>query len=189
MSGEDRVNIDPSVDVEYRQYEGEVDLPLVMHLVDHELSEPYSIFTYRYFLTQWPKLCFLAFHKGRAFGVVVGKQEKHKSGTDRGYVAMLVVEHAYRGYGIGSRLVEKCIEEMVKANADEVVLEAEATNLGAIRLYERIGFVRDKRLYRYYLSGQDAFRLKLLLPAASHADGGLDLQLQAATQQMASAAI
>jgi len=44
-----------------KQYEGEQDLPTVMHLVDNELSEPYSIFTYRYFLHNWPKLCFLAF--------------------------------------------------------------------------------------------------------------------------------
>ncbi len=28
-----------------------------MHLIDNELSEPYSIFTYRYFLQQWPNLC------------------------------------------------------------------------------------------------------------------------------------
>lgn len=29
------------------QYQGEQDLPLIMTLVDNELSEPYSIFTYR----------------------------------------------------------------------------------------------------------------------------------------------
>lgn len=34
-----------------------------MSLVDAELSEPYSIFTYRYFLRNWPHLCFLAFDR------------------------------------------------------------------------------------------------------------------------------
>ena len=43
------------------QYTGELDLPVVMQLIDNELSEPYSIFTYRYFLHYWPKLCFLAY--------------------------------------------------------------------------------------------------------------------------------
>ena len=47
-----------------------------------------------------------------------------------------------------------------------MVLEAEATNAGALRLYAGLGFIRDKRLARYYLSGTDAYRLKLLLPAA-----------------------
>ena len=32
--------------------------------------------------------------------------------------------------------------------ADEVVLETEVTNAAALTLYERLGFVRDKRLFR-----------------------------------------
>lgn len=46
----------------------------------------------------------------------------------------------------------------------KVTLEAEVTNKGALALYGRLGFIRAKRLFRYYLNGVDAFRLKLLLP-------------------------
>jgi N-alpha-acetyltransferase 30 len=52
----------------------------------------------------------------------------------------------------------------------QVTLEAEVTNKGALALYGRLGFIRAKRLYRYYLNGVDAFRLKLLFP---HPDPGL----------------
>jgi len=45
----------------------------------------------------------------------------------------------------------------------QVVLETEITNQAALRLYENLGFVRDKRLFRYYLNGVDALRLKLWL--------------------------
>ena len=45
----------------------------------------------------------------------------------------------------------------------QVVLEAEMTNMSAIRLYEKLGFARDKMLFRYYLNGVDAVRLKLWL--------------------------
>jgi len=45
----------------------------------------------------------------------------------------------------------------------KVVLETEITNSAALRLYEKLGFVRDKRLFRYYLNGVDALRLKLWL--------------------------
>uniref|UniRef100_A0A1B0GPM4 Uncharacterized protein n=1 Tax=Phlebotomus papatasi TaxID=29031 RepID=A0A1B0GPM4_PHLPP len=51
---------------------------------------------------------------------------------------------------------------MLNDKADEVVLETEITNTPALRLYENLGFVRDKRLFHYYLSGVDALRLKLL---------------------------
>jgi len=40
-------------DFVYRQYAGESDLPHIMALVQSELSEPYVIYTFRYFLHQW----------------------------------------------------------------------------------------------------------------------------------------
>lgn len=39
--------------IHYRPYSGEKDLPHVMTLVQSELSEPYVIYTFRYFLEQW----------------------------------------------------------------------------------------------------------------------------------------
>ncbi|XP_031104503.1 N-alpha-acetyltransferase MAK3-like [Ipomoea triloba] len=53
---------------------------------------------------------------------------------------------------------------MMESGCEEVTLEAEVTNKGALALYGRLGFVRAKRLFRYYLNGVDAFRLKLLFP-------------------------
>lgn len=41
------------------------------------------------------------------------------------------------------------------------MLETEITNTGALRLYESMGFVRVKRMQNYYMSGNDAIRLKL----------------------------
>lgn len=53
-----KVEFDAS-EIEYVSYGGEHHLPLIMNLVDQELSEPYSIFTYRYFVYLWPQLSFL----------------------------------------------------------------------------------------------------------------------------------
>lgn len=76
---------------------------------------------------------------------------------------MLAVDENFRNQQIGSRLVLKSIEAMAREDADEIVLETEITNQSALRLYENLGFVRDKRLFRYYLNGVDALRLKLWL--------------------------
>ncbi|XP_075782408.1 N-alpha-acetyltransferase 30 isoform X2 [Pelodiscus sinensis] len=89
--------------IRYVRYESELQMPDIMRLITKDLSEPYSIYTYRYFIHNWPQLCFL------------------------------------------------------------VVLETEITNKSALKLYENLGFVRDKRLFRYYLNGVDALRLKLWL--------------------------
>ncbi|KAF7819345.1 N-alpha-acetyltransferase MAK3 [Senna tora] len=150
-------------EIEYVSYGGEHHLPLVMNLVDQELSEPYSIFTYRYFVYLWPQLSFLAFHKGKCVGTVVCKMGEHRN-TFRGYIAMLVVIKPYRGKGIATELVTRSIKVMMESGCEEVTLEAEVTNKGALALYGRLGFIRAKRLYHYYLNGVDAFRLKLLFP-------------------------
>ena len=64
---------------------------------------------------------------------------------------------------VGSKLVQIAVDRMRKNRADEVVLETETSNRSAMRLYENLGFIREKLLERYYLNGEDAFRLKLFL--------------------------
>ena len=74
---------------------------------------------------------------------------------------MLVVIKRYRKLGLGRELVRRCLTVMQREGADECVLEVEYNNEGALRLYQSLGFIRDKRLEKYYLNGHDAFRMKL----------------------------
>ncbi|XP_075388491.1 N-alpha-acetyltransferase 30 [Tenrec ecaudatus] len=154
--GEDRT-------IRYVRYESELQMPDIMRLITKDLSEPYSIYTYRYFIHNWPQLCFLAMVGEECVGAIVCKLDMHKKMFRRGYIAMLAVDSKYRRNGIGTDLVKKAIYAMVEGDCDEVVLETEITNKSALKLYENLGFVRDKRLFRYYLNGVDALRLKLWL--------------------------
>jgi peptide alpha-N-acetyltransferase len=160
--------------LEYRAYRDEEDLPGIIALISADLSEPYSIFTYRYFVHQWPELSFVAVDAGRIIGVIICKSDEHKTGSIRGYVAMLAVDKTQRKRGIGKWLVREATQAMRISGCEEAVLEAEVTNHGAIALYEGLGFVRDKRLCRYYLNGNDAFRLKLWFdpPPVVHEEEG-----------------
>ena len=99
-------------------------------------------------------------------GVIVCKLDvhaAHSTPTRRGYIAMLAVAAPYRGHGVATALVKRAIEAMASRKADEIVLETEETNVPAMRLYERLGFLRSKKLHRYYLNGNSAYRLVLLL--------------------------
>lgn len=132
-------------EIEYRAYRDENDLELVTRLVDSELSEPYSIFTYRYFMHQWPQLCILATApageggvKGeeRCVGAIVCKSAFHEagsrrlrayrgyggtvSGTMRGYIAMLVVDKPCRKAGVGSSLLRRAVKTMHEEGCEEV---------------------------------------------------------------------
>lgn len=96
-------------------------------------------------------------------GVVVGKAFLHRNKTNRGYFAILAVHENFRKLGIALHLSRILIDEMKNEKVDEIVLETEETNLASLRLYEKLGFARDKHLPNYYLNGSGAFRLKLWL--------------------------
>ena len=46
-----------SEEIEIVDYTGEEQIDYIMDLMARTLSEPYSIYTYRYFLKNWPNLC------------------------------------------------------------------------------------------------------------------------------------
>ncbi|EMF12466.1 acyl-CoA N-acyltransferase [Sphaerulina musiva SO2202] len=139
-------------------------LPAIKQLISKDLSEPYSIYVYRYFLYQWGKLCFMAINsKDELVGVIVCKLEPHRGGPMRGYIAMLATREDQRGKGIASKLVRMACDEMIAEDADEIALETEDDNIPSLRIYEKLGFIRSKRLHRYYLNGNTAYRLLLYL--------------------------
>jgi peptide alpha-N-acetyltransferase len=136
----------------YLDYENEKQLTDIQKLVSRDLSEPYSIFTYRYFLHNWPELCICAFAKNEddqmeMIGTIVSKAEM-ENGTMKGYVAMLTVNQSYRKQGIGRKLAVMGLGRMVKAGCSEIVLETELTNTGAVFLYEKLGFIKEDLLAR-----------------------------------------
>ena len=76
---------------------------------------------------------------------------------------MLSVDPRWRGNGIGAyarltqltagaSLVRTVINEMKRCGAEEIVLETEVDNAQALRLYEKFGFIREKRLFHFYLN-------------------------------------
>lgn len=120
----------PCDDVLYVDYTDESWLDDIRVLVAKDLSEPYSIFTYRYFLHNWPKLCVCVFAKtetgerGEMIGTLLCKAEQEYK-CYRGYIAMLTVNDTYRGKGIGQKLAMIGIDRMVEMGCEEIVLETE----------------------------------------------------------------
>jgi peptide alpha-N-acetyltransferase len=81
-----------------------------------------------------------------------------------GYIGMLAVEKEYRRSGIGTSLALRAIRRMQQMGCQSIQLETEVTNKGAMRLYEdRLGFIREELLVKYYLNWNNAYRLRLWL--------------------------
>jgi peptide alpha-N-acetyltransferase len=148
--------------IQYRTYPGESIIKEIIDLMQEELSEPYPIFTYRYFLNDYPDSCICAYDNGKFIGCIIGKCALNKKQRMKGYIAMIAVSKEYRGKKIGRYLGEIFINQMINHyKADEIYLETEVTNIPALSLYENLGFVRTKKLLNYYLNCNSAYRLKL----------------------------
>lgn len=157
-----RVQRKDQADIVVRNYKGESELPALMDLMAASLSEPYSIYTYRHFLTEWGKLALMAYIGDELVGAIICKVEPWKRDPSmmRGYIAMLAVRPDVRKAGLGRTLAALVLSRLAVL-CDHVILETELSNTAALRLYEGLGFKRDKYLSAYYLNGSDAYRLKL----------------------------
>lgn len=80
---------------------------------------------------------------------------------------LLAVVPAARGTGVGRALVDECVRRARRAGATALGLHSSASMQTAVRLYERIGFVRDPA-HDFHPDGAElvqAYRLSLDAPA------------------------
>lgn len=69
-------------------------------------------------------------------GTVQGIRESLEVGS----IQNVGIVNSHRGKGLGSLIVRKSLQGFQETGTDWVTLEVTAKNLGAIRLYERLGF-------------------------------------------------
>jgi ribosomal protein S18 acetylase RimI-like enzyme len=75
----------------------------------------------------------------------------------RAHVDDVVVDDAVRGRGVGEALVRAALDRAVQVGARTVDLTSRPSRESAIRLYERVGFVRrDSTLFRWEPSSDPA---------------------------------
>jgi ribosomal protein S18 acetylase RimI-like enzyme len=77
------------------------------------------------------------------------------------------VAAAYRGQGIGERLLRACLAKAPSKGITRITLEARADNQRAIKLYERVGFQHEalkRNAMRFDGVYYDTLQMSLLLP-------------------------
>lgn len=74
----------------------------------------------------------------------------------------IAVHPRFQGQGLGRRLLEYLIHWVKKQGASALLLEVRESNATAIRLYQRLGFVRVGRRENYYTYPTEAAALYTL---------------------------
>jgi len=95
------------------------------------------------------------FEKGNVLGLFPDDGENIKGyitftmeSSDVARIGLIAVEDAYRGQGVGAKLLNLTIAMSKKLKTKKVIVVTQATNTNALRLYEKAGFrISDVKLW------------------------------------------
>jgi len=82
---------------------------------------------------------------------------------DEAEILDIAVRDDLRGRGVGRLLLDHIVELCRHKHTNYIHLEVRRSNLAAIGLYERFGFLRTGERRRYYENGEDAILMQLII--------------------------
>jgi ribosomal-protein-alanine N-acetyltransferase len=129
------------------------DLFPVLRLANRTLNENYDGGLFLHLADLYPDGFIIAEVQGKVVGFIVGVVERAYEAR----ILILAVEDDYRKQGIGSKLCNLFMDRFRRGGIRKVKLEVRVSNLGAIGLYEKLGFETKKVLTKYYADGEDAY--------------------------------
>nr|WP_280954390.1 ribosomal protein S18-alanine N-acetyltransferase [Methanohalophilus levihalophilus] len=129
--------------------------------IEMEAFTEHNPYIYMNFYELNPEGFFVAEENGIIYGFVMG----YLSDELEGRIFSLAVRSDIRGKGIGTRLLRRILKEFRRLNLQSAKLEVRESNLKAIDLYKRMGFLECWCEAGYYSDGEDAVVMKKrLLP-------------------------
>jgi ribosomal protein S18 acetylase RimI-like enzyme len=103
---------------------------------------------------------FIAIEDDKVVGMSFAEMRGQK-GQSFGYISSVIVDDDYRGQGIGEHLIQKAIMYLGRRGAKKVRINVRKEAVGAIKLYEKIGFTEKFRVMELEISkDQTIERLK-----------------------------
>jgi len=146
----------------------ESDLPQIIGINMLSLREHYPEYFWRDHLRLWGRAFIVAEHDNAIVGYVMCRVERSMGYINRffpkkvGHIVSIAVRPEYRRRGIGTKLMKEAIKKLKEVyGVKEVYLEVRVSNEPAIRLYEKLGFKKVRRLKYYYLDGEDAWLMAM----------------------------
>lgn len=78
---------------------------------------------------------------------------------DECQILNVAVDLPFRGLGMAKLMIRKVIALAATKNSKKIILEVRKTNMPAIQLYQRLGFVISHILKGFYSNGEDAYQM------------------------------
>jgi ribosomal-protein-alanine N-acetyltransferase len=82
---------------------------------------------------------------------------------DECQILNVVVNPTYQKQGYGLLMVRQAVKDSLQKNLKRVVLDVRKSNLPAIQLYQKVGFLTSSVQKSFYSNGEDAYSMELRL--------------------------
>ncbi len=138
---------------------------MIREMKESDLAEVTEIEKQQFPESPWPESAFIYEMKGNPFAFLYCYEKDGKVAGyadlwityDQAQIADIAVRPEYTGMGIGSELMDHCIREAVRNGCEVLTLEVRVSNVPALGLYEKYGFIRAAVRQGYYDNGEDAW--------------------------------
>jgi ribosomal-protein-alanine N-acetyltransferase len=154
-AGEMHIKIRPATDR---------DLDYIVAINIECLPEHYPLSFWIDHLSKFGDTFYVAEIDGKIAGYILTRIEEgpsffqHNKKIKRGHIVSLAVREIYRGRGVASYLLSTILGILSKTyEVPEAYLEVRVSNIVAINLYRKFGFVVIQTIPEYYLDGEDAY--------------------------------
>ena len=134
------------------------DVSEIMELEIGSIVHPWERKAIESLITDENKKCLVVIADGRIASYVGAE-----SVLDESNIGNIVTHKEYRGKGIGTVLFKELLAELKADGIVKVFLEVEYDNEPALRLYEKLKFVKYGHRRDYYGAGKDAVLMSLEL--------------------------
>ncbi|MEZ4830063.1 MAG: N-acetyltransferase [Bacteroidia bacterium] len=130
--------------------------------IDHESfgERSYPLFVLRQYLDCFGSLFRVAVVNNEIIGFIIGGIEFDKS---IGWGLALIVSKPYRNSGIGALLIKELLVEFRLKRIKKIKCLVDPQNLGAIKLYQKLGFARRETIIDYYNRNENEQRILMMI--------------------------
>jgi len=110
---------------------------------------------------------------GEVIGYTMGRIETGLSHfsifhrAKKGHTVSIAILPEYRRRGIGTRLLNRSIEALIKEGANELFLEVRVSNDAAVKMYQTLGYEIIKEIRHYYRDFEGAYLMAQKVPKSS----------------------
>lgn len=125
-------------------------LPQLQEIEEQCFSDPLPLETLRSYISAEHHECFVIIYKEQILGYAGLLYV-----LDEGHVANIAVRGEYRGMGLGDALLQYMMQQCRERKLAYILLEVRVSNLPAISLYEKYGFLSVGRRRDYYTTPKE----------------------------------